>query len=76
MRSDDAAFAQRLFADPVMLRTLPLALRGGELEISREAVRVSSPAVDGVAAHAVAAAKALAMAVVCSLGLPGPRAEG
>jgi hypothetical protein len=64
VRGDDAAFAHRLFADRVMVKTLPLALKGGgEVNISPGIVRVRSPAIDHVAKDAFEAAKATAKAV-------------
>jgi hypothetical protein len=66
--SDDVAFAHRLFADPVITKTL---LKGGEeVEISLNTVKVLRLAVDRAAPDAVAAARALAIAVVSSLNLP------
>lgn len=73
VRSDDPAFAHRLFADRVMVKTLPLALkRGGEVDISTRIVRVRSAAVDHVAKDALDAARATAKAVVSALKLPAP----
>jgi hypothetical protein len=74
VRGDDAAFAHRLFADRVMVKTLPLALKGGgEVNISSGIVRVRSPVIDHVAKDAFEAAKATAKAVVSALNLPAPQ---
>jgi hypothetical protein len=80
VRSDDPAFAQRLFADPVMARTLPLTLNkpGEEILISNAAVRVRRFAVDGSRKDAVQSAWFMATGVVTALGLASPsaRSEG
>ena len=68
---DDSAFAHRLFADPVIVKTLPLALHSGEqVEISLKTVKVLRGVVDDAVPDAVAAARALAIAIVSSLNLP------
>lgn len=74
VRCDDAAFAHRLFADRAMVKTLPLALKGGgEVDISPGTVRVWNRAIDYVAKDALEAAKATAKAVVSTLNLPAPK---
>jgi hypothetical protein len=71
--SDDVELPHRLLADVVMTRTLPLAItRSCELEIGPRGVRATKRVVDGQTGDAIAAAKALAIAVVSSLRLPPP----
>jgi hypothetical protein len=73
--SDDAAFAHRLFADPVMAKTLPFTLKkqGEEIVISNDAVRVTRFAVDGAAGDAVHSAWSLATGIVTALSLSPPQ---
>jgi hypothetical protein len=57
-----------------MVKTLPLAICGGEsIDVFQNVVRVYRRAVDGAAKDAIGAARATAMAVVSALKLPAPR---
>jgi hypothetical protein len=75
VRSDDAAFAQRLLSDPVMEKTLPLTLKrkGETITISNDTVRVARFALDDAAGDALHSAWSLATGIVTTLGLAPPR---
>jgi hypothetical protein len=75
VRSDDPALAHRLFADPVMARTLPLTLRktDEEIMISNDAVRVTRFAVDDATGDALHSAWSLATGIVTTLSLGPPQ---
>lgn len=77
VRSDDPAFALRLFSDPVMAKTLSLTLResGEEIVISHEAVCVVRFAVDGVEREALQSAWSLATGVVIALEYLSPPSQ-
>jgi hypothetical protein len=72
--SDDAAFAHRLFSDPIMAKTLPFTLKkpGEEIVISNDSVRVTRFAVDGGTGDALHSAWSLATGIVTTLTLSPP----